>query len=319
MFIRANFLGVTPLLGPITIIPSVSQYDTFKFYGGNVGSTYSYIWGRNRYISSEEINDYATHLQTQFNKTWGLLKTSSTWGSLKSLYTWSEFYTEPPKLDEYTYLLSKFNYTLEAGNIEGLQRDIKEWLLYRKTNDGDVLEYMTTLKKDNIEYYDFKALNTKSYQYYLFANDSIVLSSPMLSNSIVTDYYGWFLVDVENNRAYQFDVNFSGGDNAFVETINEHKTNNRTNAFTKSSHFYFEGTISSIITKNNLKQDAQYTNEDLLSLADFIVSDRPKIIKTRRGELYNVFTYDYKEELLNPSLAENIYVSSFSFKEVGDN
>jgi hypothetical protein len=127
------------------------------------------------------------------------------------------------------------------------------------------------------------------------------------------------LVDVENNRAYQFDVNFSGGDNAFVETINEHKTNNRTNAFTKSSHFYFEGTISSIITKNNLKQDAQYTNEDLLSLADFIVSDRPKIIKTRRGELYNVFTYDYKEELLNPSLAENIYVSSFSFKEVGDN
>lgn len=287
MFLKGNFLGVTPLFGAISIIPSVTSYDTFKFYGGVTGAIFSKIWGRNIIISADEFNDYT-------------------------------YETYLPSWTTETYMMAMFNNSLNAGNIENIVGEVQSWYLYRKESTSTSLEFLKILSSSNITYFDFNVLNTKKYTYYLFVQDATILSSPILTNEETSDYYGWFLIDTDNNRTYHFDINFEGGNKTHVDKYTEHKTNNKVNAFTRGTTFFIEGSINAIISRDNLRTDIQYTNEDLASLAEFVNSERPKLLKSRRGELYNVFTYDYKETLLNKNLGENIYISSFSFKEVGD-
>lgn len=287
MFLHGNFLGVTPLFGAISIIPSVTSYDSFKFYGGTTGAIFSKIWGRNIQVTTEQYNEY-------------------------------DIDTYVPSWTRETYFWARFNNSLNAGNISDIGGTVQSWYLWRKEGDSDQLELIDILDVSNIEYYDFTILDNKTYQYYLFAQDETKLSSPILTNSEVADYYGWFLVDIENDRAYHFDIRAEISDKTYTQLINEHKTNNTTNAFTVGENFFIEGNVKAIISKDNEKKDVQYTNEDLLSLAEFINSDRPKLFKSRRGEIFRVFTYGYKEELLNPAIDKNIYISSFGFKEEGD-
>ena len=283
MFLKGNFLGVTPLFGTISIIPPVVLYDNHKFYGGNTGATFSKIWGRNIALTE---------------------------GDVSSNYT--------PYWSNDTYLLANFNNNLDAGNIENLSGSVEGWSLYRKADAIEALEFLASFTTENINYYDFSVINNQYYKYYLFAKSGTSLSSAITSNEITSDYYGWFLIDLENRRAYHFDINFDGGNKTYIENHTEHKTNNKTNSFTRGRQFFIEGSVSAIISKDNLRKDLQYTNADLLSLSEFISSERPKLLKSRRGEIFNVFTYGYSESLLNPALGENIYTSNFSFREVGD-
>lgn len=297
MFLSGNFLGVSPLIGAIDIIPQVTQYNVFKFHGGNTGATFSKIWGKDTLLTANEINGYT--LDSYVNP--DLPDGESMWQAFPNTY----FYTS-------------FENSLNGGNITGITYAINSWLLYRQEINSNTMEYLATLTPENITYYDFTALNNKTYTYYIFVNDSAILSNRIETLPIKSDYYGWFLVDVENNRAYHFDINLSVGNNSFKDSLTEHKTNNRTNSFSRGSSFSIEGTIEAIVSKNNKKEDIINTNDDLKSLSEFIQSDRPKLLKTRRGELYKVFTYGYQERLLNPSLGENIYISAFNFKEEGD-
>ena len=217
-----------------------------------------------------------------------------------------------------TYLLSNFVNNLNGGNVDGVLGAIQSWYLYREEIGGSgSLEFLKKFSATDFQYFDFTVINNRTYKYHLFAKD-LSLSSLMYTNEEISDYYGWFLIDSENNRAYHFDINFSGGDKIYTQKFTEHKTNNKVNAFTKGNSFFIEGSINAIISKDNLRTDSQYTNDDLLSLSEFISSDRPKILKSRRGEIFNIFTYGYQETLLNPALSQNIYTSSFNFKEVGD-
>lgn len=289
MFLQGNFLGVTPLFGNISIIPPITSYDNFKFYGGVTGSIFSRIWGRN-------IN-----------------KTAADFDEINN-----DNYVPSWDVGMNTYMLSRFENSLGAGNIDDIAGEVRSWKLFRKEVGTNILEFLAILDTNTVQYYDFTVLNNKEYEYRIFAQDDISISSAILTDPMTSDYYGWFLIDAEMNRAYQFDIDFAGGERNHIKEYNEFKTNNKVNAFTVGKNYYIEGSISAIISKDNEKKDLKYTNEDLISLAEFIRSDRPKILKSRRRQLHNVFTYGYQETLINSALGENIYVSSFNFKEVGD-
>lgn len=260
---------------------------TCKFYGGATGSIISKVWGRNIAITETDVNNYSL---------------------ANYLPSWT---------DE-TYALIKFENNLDAGNVPSSIGIIQDWTLYRETIGEDALELIGVLEDNISEYYDFTAIYELVYRYYLFAQGTTEMSNPISTNSIQSDYYGWYLIDPENNRAYHFDMDFSGGDKSFIEDYTEYETNNKNNIFTRGGNFYKEGTLESIISKDNLKIDIIDTNDDLLSLSEFIHSTRPKILKGRRNEIFKVLTYGYKEILLNKDLGESIYKVSFNFKEVGD-
>ena len=256
---------------------------TCKFYGGNTGATFSKIWGRNITLTEEDVSsNYVT--------------------------SWSNE----------TYLLASFNNNLDAGSIDTSIGEITNWLLYREEQGQGTLQLLGSLDNLQTEFYDFKNLGTNIYKYYLFAVGTLALSNPTITQPVQSDYYGWFLIDPEYNKSYQFDINFDGGTKNYTEDYTEYEPNNLNNIFTRGSNFFLNGSISGIISTDNLKKDAQYTNADLLSLSEFINSDRVKYLKSIRGEIFKVLVYGYQQNLLNSALGENIYTTSFNFKEVGE-
>lgn len=260
---------------------------TCKFYGGTTGAIFSKIWGRDIGITPTEFNNYNL---TNYIPSW----------------------------ESDTYFLCDFDNSVDAGNIISDIGVMENLLVYREEVGSNILEYLNTLELNEVDFYDFKVVSGYVYRYHLYVKGSVSISNSISTDAIQSDYYGWFLVDINNNRAYHFDINFEGGDKIFIEDYTEHETNNLNNIFTRGGNFYIDGTLGTIISKDNLKTEIQYTNEDLLSLAEFVKSDRPKILKDRRGNIFRVLVYGYEEKVLNVAIGENIYSVSINFKEVGD-
>lgn len=257
-----------------------------KFYGGTTGAIFSKVWGKNEEITEDNYNSYNIN-------------------------------TYIPSWDDKTYLLSKFNNTLDGGSITSSIGTLQSWLLYRGKSGEDSLEFIDELTTSEILYYDFTVINQEVYNYYLFAKGNLSISSPISTNYVQSDYYGWFLIDTEYNKAYQFDINFNGGDKEYIEDFTEHAVNNKTNIFSRGGNFYKEVTLVSVLSKDNLKTDTEDTNDDLHSLSEFINSDRSKLLKSRRGEIFRVIVTEYKDALLNMALGQNILTTTIKVKEIG--
>lgn len=260
---------------------------TFKFYGGNTGCTFSKIWGRNITLTEEIINGYD-----------------------------STSYI--PKFDNDTYMMTKFTNDLQAGNVTTLIGNLQNWLLYRLKEDDSTLELVSIIDINQNEFYDYNVLNESVYEYYLFLESDIVITNPVITNSVQSLYYGWFIIDLENSKSYQLDIEFGGANRNHMEDFTEYDTNQIANTFTRGGNHYIEGNITSILSNNNLKQDIVNTNDLLSEFRSFIKNDKPKLLKSRRNKSYLVMPLDYREELLSSSIAENVYKVSFKFKEVGD-
>ncbi len=260
---------------------------TFKFYGGNTGCVVSKIWGRNIELTEEIINSY---------------------NALSYI----------PTFNNETYIMAKFSNDLQAGNVTTLIGSLQNWLLYRLQEDDSTLEFISSVDINQNTFYDYGVLNESVYQYYLFLVSETVITNPVITNSIQSLYYGWFIIDLENSRSYQLDIEFSGANRNHVEDFTEYDTNQKTNTFSRGINHYIEGSITSILSNNNLKQDIINTNDLLTQFRNFIKNDKPKLLKSRRNKSYLVMPFDYKEELLSPNISENVYKVSFKFKEVGD-
>lgn len=258
-----------------------------KFYGGSTGSIFSKVWGRNINITETDFDNY-------------------------------NIGTYIPSWDNDTYMLCKFINNIEGGSITSVIGYIESLLLYRQLQGDNNLELSSLLTTNAVEFIDFNVINNEVYTYYLFAKGSDSISSPITTDAIQSDYYGWFLIDTELNKSYQLDINFSGGNKLYVENFTEYETNNTNKIFTRGENFYLDISLSGIFSKNNLKEDIKFTNGDLSSFSEFVNSVRPKLLKSRRGEIYKVIVTEYKESLLNSALAENIYVANIKIKEVGD-
>jgi hypothetical protein len=177
--------------------------------------------------------------------------------------------------------------------------------------------FLTKLDVSATTYRDFKALIKEEYEYYLFGQGESEISSPLVSNNIQPDYYGWFIIDEENSIAYKFDTNMSSDALTPDEDFTEYQTNAKYNAFSRGKRNAIRGSIRAImgnIESNNIDQ----SNSLLSQFRDFIVSDRPKLLKDRKGRIYRIFSYGYSEQQLNDNIQEQVIVSSFSFVELGE-
>lgn len=257
---------------------------TFKFYGD---SKISKVWGVGKQLTQEQINNYTIY---NYNPTW----------------------------DIDTYLLPKFNNNLECGNIPTSIGNAEYWSIYRLNQESNFLEYLNKFDISQNTLFDFGALNDNIYAYYIFVNTDTQITNPIVTEFVKSSYYGWFIVDLENNRSYHLDVNFSGADRNHVEDFTEHNLNLKTNTYTRGGNHYLEGEIKAILSNENLKEDIVNTNDLLIEFRNFIRNDKPKLLKSRRNNKYLVLAKNYKEVLLSPDLSENIYLTSFEFKEVGD-
>lgn len=283
MFLKVNFLGMTPLMGYSPKKPEFSDYDSITFYGGDRGCIIDSVWGQNIQYNESIINKM---ISDGYKPVW----------------------------NDSTYLLAKFNNDLNGGNITNINTEIKDWIIYRRDINEGQMEYITTIDAEQSSFIDYKALRDKSYQYYMYAQSDTELSSPISTEPVECEYYHWCLIDEDKDAVYHFQYNFSGGNLSVEESWQEYQTNSQYNTFVRGKPNYLVGSIQALVVDSvyPFSQSADFIDK----FRECICNDRAKYLKDAKGHILKVFTYGFTDTGLCET-DDAPRMISFNFKECG--
>lgn len=290
---KSNF-GVDVLLGYVTPIPQLNGFNSITFGDDDNGSgmVISNVWGQEKVNIGGEWTNMTTEYLDSYNP-------------LSAVWT------------KYTYLLANFNNNLNGGIIDGVG-NITKWVLYRWDDKTRQAVLLGSFDAETKQYIDYTVLLNTKYRYLLYVYGDNGSSSALQTDIISVNYYGYFLIDVENDIVYKFDTNFSGGD---LQQNTEHssfKTNNKYQTYNVGDLQYLSGNISALVRYANSDDYTNNTVGLLQNLRDFIKDgERVKILKTRKGEGWYVFTYDYSDSVINQAIGAQPVNAGFSFDVIG--
>lgn len=287
-FLKGAFLGTAMFTGYNPTVPDFAAYDKITFYGGDTGTggcIIDKVHGENKIMTKDYILS-------------------------KSNLEFS------PKWDLDTYLLCEFDRNFAGGNVVNITSPITDWLIYRSEVGSNQLDLIKEIDVKQEEFIDFTALKERTYIYYLFGKNDTEISSPLVTEEVYCDYYGWFLIDVDNKKSYIFDLNLSDGSIAQNEAVAEYTTNLKYNAYSRGNTDFISGTITALVMDDwcNMTQSVDYVEE----LREFILSDRKKYVKDRKGRIFRVFTSGYVDSMITSGLKGEPRYITFTFKEMGD-
>lgn len=293
MVLGLSGVGVSASVYTIDAILNSIDTTSVVFYGGNEGVVLDSVWGINQTITDSQYQDYVNEYNPIFNSS--------------------------------TYMLAKFDQDIfSAGSIAADDAStITGYSLYRIEVETGEYRHIQDFGVGQNVLKDFTALKDKNYQYVLFVkgkneDGSDTMSAAILTDSILYDYSGYYIVDVENNISYRIDAALSGGSMDFSMNINEFKINQKYNLYYKSKNFYITGNVSGIIYENNTLVDGENTDNILIKFKEFAKSSRPKYLKTKKGEIFSIIITNYTETPLSVNSSNNTMVSNITFKESGD-
>ena len=288
-FFNGAALGMAKITSFSPTIPDMTKYDQIQFLAEDSsegGFVIDKIYGVNGVISTDEINRSIS----------------------------KEF---APKWTPSTYLMAEFNGNTNGGNIPGISTEIDQWLIYRYDEKDGTLTPVAKEDGHEAEWFDYGASKDNVYKYWIFATTKNgEMSSPIITNEVQHEYFGWFLIDVENKTAYAFNLNQAGGAVAQGESYVEHNTNSKYHIFSRGKKNYLEGSVSAIVA-DNCSADTQ-SLELIESIREFILSDREKIVKDNKGRVFKAFVSGYQDSDVAPYSEGEFKFIDFSFKESGE-
>ena len=222
---------------------------------------------------------------------------------------------------------------MEIGDIVPYDiLNVTNILLYRQTDGEADYEIIALLPAATVLYHDYMVQSGKSYRYKVgfsgYVTTGIIWSGNFVAgNSVVTSYvdsvyYGWFLIDLDGDKSYLFDVQFEGGDSTQEDDFTKYKTNLRYNAYSVGNLRASASTGLGLISVDNLHDDFTNTNALLREIANLVSPSNTnrKIVKDRRTptRIIPVFTSGYKETPLHNGVASQPYLCSFQWEQRDD-
>lgn len=284
-------LGTSVLLGQIDYVPELQGFTSITF-GGTSSMVISEVWGQSQVMINGEWSDATEEYLDNYtagDAVWTL----------------------------YTYLLALTQDNLQGGSIKGLG-DINSWSLYRWDNKSNQAVLLGNFDGDTLQYIDYTALIDRDYYYLLYAYGDDGNSSALQSSLVNINYYGYFLIDVTNNVVYKFDTNFSGGDLQQNTDYVSFRNNGKYQTYHVGDLDYMSGNISALVRYANSDNYINNSVGLLENLRDCVQDgSRIKILKTRKGEGWYVFTYDYRDSVINQAIGAQPINASFSFDQIG--
>lgn len=293
MFFGSGIVGYDVYSKDIELQDLLTIYNVVEIYGGNVGTTIDKLWGRNIPLDISTIQHYTS----------------------------SNYF---PSWTPETYMYAEYEGSYEAGSIQGLTEPIKYWNIYRqevKLGDdgiyypvGDFV-YIDKIAKAHKVYSDFNVTYGKTYRYYLFAQTETQFSIPSISNDETSDYYGYFFIDVADKTVYKIDAEVTAsGQNMNLRTVT-YDNNMPFSGIQKAKTKYMSGDVSGILI-----EDIEHSNSlDIITrFRDFVYQDGYKYMKTRKGEIFNIFLNTYNETIFENTVSEQPLVSNLSWQERGE-
>ena len=288
-------LNATILLDVYNSAPTLAGFDSITFGtddGTTSSMTISAVWGQEKIYQDGEWVDMTKEYLDNYNNN----------------LRWTE----------YTYLMTLYSNNLDGGSINDLG-SITQWSLYRMDNVTNRAKLIDNFDASVQQYIDYTGLLGREYTYLLYAfNSDGQMSSALKTATVQLNYYGYFLIDVDNDVVYKFDTNFSGGDLKQTTDYASFRTNNKYMTYHTGELQYLSGNIAALVRYANSNIYINNTTGLLENLRDCIKDDnRIKILKTRKGEGWYVFTYDYNDSVINQAIGAQPVNASFSFDEIG--
>lgn len=285
MIFGNTVFGKNFLIGKQEIQPFLTNYTKMTFYGQNSGAVYDRIWGKTLPMSNDLIESYNN----------------------KTIWT------------NETYLLALFENTLSAGNIVGFTNKITDWILYREDTESNALIYLTTVGADIFSFKDYTALMNKTYRYYLFASNSQQTSSALVTNYELSKYYGYYVINITDNVVYIINAEVSGGELTQNMNYSKFDGNTRYSSYNVGNTRYMSSTITGVIRRADKPNYRNATDVEILKeFEEFIYNpNKIKYLKTRKGEIFEVFTYNYQQTPLSQAIGEQPTLVTFSYDEIG--
>jgi len=220
--------------------------------------------------------------------------------------------------DANTLLMAEFENDLVAGNIADLTNPIIKWQVNRREVGGSTLKALDIVDVGISEYVDYSAQHGKNYIYSLFATSENEQSEPLECEEIETDFFGYYLVSEEEGKVFKFDLNVQSGTKQYLDDVSIMDNYTEYPSIAMGKRKYFTSSISCICGTVSINGQLQQSNEYVSELRNYILNGKKKIFKTRKGEIYKVFTSNYSEQQLDDGIKEQVILISFNLTEVGE-
>jgi len=284
LFLSGNFLG-TAIFKHIEgkALPLRRVYNKVRIYGN---STIDKLQIKNVEMENEDIRKI-------------ILTDTLTW-----------------KVD--TLLMCGFENSLAGGNISNLTNPVTSWQVNRREVEGNTLKVLGNLDVGVSEFVDYSAQANKKYVYSIFASSSDELSEPLEAEEIETSFYGYYLLDSDNGIAYKFDLNVTSSDKQYNGDVTINKSYSKFPSISQGKSRYLTTKLSCICGNVDINGSLQQSIQYVDSLREFILNGKQKIFKTRRGEIYKIYTTNYSEKVLEDGILEQPIIVSFDITEVSD-
>ena len=275
---------------PDLVISSIS------FGSNGNGTVIDKVWGRDGFILSEQ--EFNTMFADEYTPSW----------------------------TDDTFVFADFNSDfLNAGEIQASYPCQFTSYTLRKvyTSLGKTYDVVVAndIPGDDTSYKDYT--NSRSCQYYLTVNgqnsgdDTTVWCAPMnYSDEVTQTPWGYYLIDVENDVSYFFNINVSGGTQTFNSNSNQYAMNQSADNYYHGYNDMKSGDFTGILYENNQFSDNGNTVDVLIRFREFFNSKRKCMLKDRWGNVFNVILTEYSEQYLNIYLPNRVIGSTVAWKEV---
>ena len=277
MFFSGIFLGASTF----TSVPLLQLYEDIKVYGGAK-------------IGYMKLSDYQK-LDDELD---------------------SIDVTKVPEWDVTTGFLATFDTeTTDAGNVQNIST-IEKWEIYRRAIDEGTFSYLGSVDGDAELYSDYTAKNNKTYKYQIFPMSDTQVGSPLETGFEEVDIDYWYLIDEELSVSYRFQFNVTTGtiENRNGQYIEE--TQSKYPTYIKNGEMdYDRGSIRVMIGSLSTGSWEQDVTE-LEEFKEFINNGETKMLKSRKGKIWRVKTYNYSETPFNERIASQPYEINFDWVEI---
>lgn len=286
MFINGSFLSASFLTSPQPTFQEL-PYNKVIIYGeGN----FDKIWIRN----IEEDQSY--------------------YDSITSILDYQ------PEFDSDTVFLAEFNDNLSAGNVSSGGEPIVSWVVNKRRIDGNINYLVGEFDPSVSRAIDYRVQNGNSYVYQITPKTTSRLGQPLLSNGVLSNYYGIFLIDEDTGLVFNFDINGNLGTLTASDDQTVYNTFNQFPTISIGDRNYLSGTISGIVpsTLNYCETGLIQSADFIDTVQDFVNNKSRKLLKTRKGDIFEIDTRNFRRSQLRNEMQEQLDVVSFDFIEVAE-
>ena len=246
----------------------------------------------------------------------------------------NESISETPDWTKDVIFLTVFNHTTDSANVFSLNSPQTSWVVSRQEVGSDVVKTIATLEPNVNSFIDYKVKGNATFNYLIQAQNDAQLSSPIISDSLETSFFGVYLIDavsidsgVNNSdvECYKLDFNTSVGSVSNNSNITTFKNYTKYDSYFIGNTDYLSSTVTSLLAYWDGNNQITWNAEYLDKFRSFINNKQEKILKFKNGKVIRCTTFTSDTESFNYTFENGISESgsfepttvTFGFRETG--